>query len=99
MNNIIFNLIIKSMQLTEVYLFVYLFIYLFIHLWRKEGKKKSKNNELLLLFIYLFYFCNRLAITVSNQFYYIFNYGIQIYFNCSLRLFNYNPNIFSFTCL
>ena len=44
MNNIIFNLIIKSLQLTELYLFVYL--------WRKHEKKKSWSNELLLQFIY-----------------------------------------------
>ena len=38
MNNIIFNLIIESVQLTELYLFVYLFTYLYIY---EENRKRK----------------------------------------------------------
>ena len=53
MNKIISNLIKKSVQLTEFYLFIYLSINLFIYL---KIIGKGKNPKVLLLFIDLFYF-------------------------------------------
>ena len=61
MNNIIFNLILRSVQLTALYLFIYLFIY--TSMWKIE---KIQKKLIITFYIYFILFCNRLAITESN---------------------------------
>ena len=83
MNNIIFNFIINSLQFTEFNLFVYLFIYTSMKKIEKEKNLKVMNYDFYpSIYFILFCFCNRLAITVSNEFYYILNNIIRIYFKC-----------------